>query len=585
MTHDIIPRAVIFDRGQLEKNVFAVFNSQLFLYIFSRKKALLFLICVFAFTLQAEEYSMPSHPFETFLADFVPRVQRKSTQLNKALWILETTGSTDAADLKADLDIELRLLFNDSSVYQTLLAWEKDPAIADPLLVRQLNVLVRAFKQNQIPQTLLEQMAQKEAALAMSYATFRPDLEGKKISENEIRDILKIEKSPEKRQAAWDASKKIGEVLAPQILALVDLRNQAAASLGYSDYFQMQLDLQEVDSAWLLTTLDDLAQKSDKAFGKLMHEIENIQASAFGVSSSLLGPWAWSDPFGQEDPIGTQELDQLVAGVDISKASVDFYRNMGIDVSPILARSDMFERPGKNQHAFCINIDRTGDVRTLNNVTDSMRWLETVLHELGHAIYELGFDPHLPWLLREPPHMIPTEAMALFAGRQAYRYDSLGRLVGSEADKEALRRKAELSLRRRELIFSRWVLVMTAFESELYRNPTQDLNSLWWQLVEKYQKIHPPKNRQGKWDWATKYHIGLAPVYYFSYLLGEMFASAIQESLAIEAGSSALSSEKAGRFLKDKLFQPGNKMSWSELIAHVTGKPLNSDAWIREFAQ
>jgi peptidyl-dipeptidase A len=547
------------------------------------KYVTILLLFVSLMTLQSEEFSMPKHPFESFITEFTPLVARKSTQLNKALWILETTGSTDAADLKADLDTELRLLFNDPAVYQKLLVWDQDPRVADPLLKRQLNVLIRAFKQNQIPRALLEEMAQKEAALSMSYAMFRPELDGKKVTENEIRDILKKEKSPQKREAAWEASKKIGEALAPQILALVALRNEAAASLGYPDYFQMQLDLQEVDAAWLLKTLDDLAQKSDRAYERLVKEIESVQAAEFGVSASRLGPWAWSDPFCQEDPLHTEELDQLVAGVDISKASADFYQGIGIDVNPILTRSDMFERPGKNQHAFCINVDRQGDVRTLNNVKGSMKWLETVLHELGHAIYELGYDPSLPWLLREPPHMIPTEAMALFAGRQAYRSGSLGRLVGPS--KEALRKQADLSLRRRQLIFSRWVLVMTAFESELYREPSQDLNALWWRLVEKYQKIRSPSHRQGKWDWAAKYHIGLAPVYYFSYLLGEMFASSIQETLVKEAGSADLSSEKAGSFLNEKLFRPGNSMSWSELIAHVTGKPLSSEAWIREFAQ
>ena len=95
---------------------------------------------------------------------------------------------------------------------------------------------------------------------------------------------------------------------------------------------------------------------------------------------------------------------------------------------------------------------------------------------------------------------------------------------------------------------------MTAFESELYRNPTQDLNRLWWQLVEKYQKIRAPKDREGKWDWAAKYHIGLAPVYYFSYLLGEMFASAIQEALAKECGSSLSRQRKGGRLSSRKNF-------------------------------
>jgi peptidyl-dipeptidase A len=280
-----------------------------------------------------------------------------------------------------------------------------------------------------------------------------------------------------------------------------------------------------------------------------------------------------------------EELDQLVADIDIPKACVDFYLKIGIDALAIVSRSDMYERAGKNQHAFCIHIDRSGDIRTLNNVKGSLKWLETVLHELGHGVYELGIDPSLPWLLREPPHEIPTEAMALFAGRQAYRYDSLRSLVGSAPDKERLCKQADLSLRRRQLLFSRWVLVMTAFESELYHNPLQDLNALWWSLVEKYQKIRPPKNRSGKSDWATKYHIGLAPVYYFSYLLGEMFASSIQETLIKTTGTSSLASEEAGQFLHEKLFFPGNRICWSELIIHVTGSPLTADAWIREFAE
>ena len=525
------------------------------------------------------------HPFVTFLEKFVPAVEKKSLQLNKASWILETSGSEDAADLKAQLDTELRILFHDPSVYQNLLAWDQDPLLKDPLLKRQLNVLIRAFKQNQIPKELLEEMALKEAALAQSYAMYRPDLDGSKVSENDIREILKRENNPEKRKKAWEASKKIGEFLAPQILALVALRNKAAKTLGYSDYFQMQLDLQEVDAKWLLKTVDELAEKSDKAYASALKEIEESQAKRFGVKTTELGPWAWSDPFAQEDPLSSRELDELVGDIDIASVSTDFYHRMGIDVKPILARSDMHERPGKNQHAFCIHMDRSGDIRTLNNVKPSIKWLETVLHELGHAIYELGFDDKLPWLLREPPHMIPTEAMALIAGRQAYRSDALQTLVGNSPAKQPIMKKADRSLVRRQLIFSRWVLVMTAFESELYRDPQQDLNALWWQCVEKYQKIRPPKNRAAKWDWATKYHIGLAPVYYFSYLLGEMFASAIQESIVKECGTPSLSSTKAGKFLQQKLFHPGNRMSWSDLVLHVTGRPLTPDAWLKEFAR
>jgi len=517
------------------------------------------------------------HPFELFITDFIPKVASKSIQLNRALWLLETTGSADAADLKANLDTELRLLFNDSSTFNQLLLWDQE--LSDPLLKRQLNVLIRTFKQNQIPPSLLEEIAQKEAALSQSYATFRPELHGKPLSENEIHDILKKENDPFLRKEVWAASKKIGNFLAPQILDLVILRNRAAQSLGYSDYFQMQLDLQEVNREWLLQTFDTSSIASDAAYTHLLNNIEEKLSARFGVPRDQLAPWAWSDPFCQSDPLDV-DLDSLVSDLDIVQISKDYYQKMNIPVQSILERSDLFERKGKNQHAFCINMDRASDVRTLNNLQPSMKWLETLLHELGHAIYELGFDPHLPWLLREPPHMITTEAMALLAGRQAYQTHFLKHL----SDKESLIHQAEKSLQRRQLIFSRWVLAMTFFESELYRDPSQNLNKLWWDAVEKYQKIRPPANRQQEHDWASKYHIGLAPVYYFSYLLGEFFASAIEESLIKKIGSKDIANPQAGAFLNKKLFYPGNTLSWNRLIEEVTGAPLTSEAWLKQFA-
>lgn len=521
------------------------------------------------------------HPFEQFLEHFTPVFEKKFTNLNKASWILETTGSQDAADLRADLDTELKLLFSDPKVYHNLQEWDRDSTLQDPLLKRQLNVLLRSFKQNQAPQALLEEIAKKEAAFSVSYASFRATLHGKPVTENDIKDILKKETNVGNRQKAWEASKQIGEVAAPQILELVRLRNRLAKHLGYHDFFQMQLDLQEVDRTWLLQTFDDLDRKSASLYDTVIQEIQTALSQRFHVAKKELGPWSFSEPFSQEDPLDSEELDTLVANLDIVTACRLFYEKMGMDVAPILQRSDMFEREGKCQHAFCMHVDRRGDIRTLNNVKSSMRWLETVLHELGHAVYDLYIDPALPWILREPPHMIPTEAMALLAGRQAFRKESLKTLLGDAPEK--LLAKAERSLMRRQLIFSRWVFVMTFFESELYRNPDQDLSALWWSLVEKYQKIPRPANRESQCDWATKYHMGLAPVYYFSYLLGETFASAIQEAFQRECGPVPFASPATGRFLRDRLFAPGDRMSWDALVQFVTGERLNPEAWVNEF--
>lgn len=522
--------------------------------------------------------------FIAFCQTFLPQIERKFLQVNLATWLLETKSSNDAADLKASLDADLKILLSDPKVYENLLNFERKNLVVDPVLKRQLNVLIRYFKQNQIDPELLEEISKKEAALTQAYSQFRAEVLGKKVSENEIREILKKETNIEKRKLYWDASKQIGKTLAPLILDLVHLRNSAARKMGYSDYFSMQLSLQEVDKNKLLEIFSQLALKSEPAYEKTFSEIESYLANKFNCSKEELGPWSWSEPFGQEDPVESVELDEIVKDVDIVAQTTAFYDHMGFDVRPILEKSDMYERAEKNPHAFCINIDRASDVRTLNNVTRSMKWLETVLHEYGHAIYDVSIDRSLPFLLREPPHMITTEAMALLAGRQAYLPQTLNLLVGEDRNQNHLFEKAEVSLKRRQLVFSRWVMVMTEFESSMYENPTQDLNELWWALVEKYQKIKRPKNRDAFYDFACKYHIGLAPVYYFSYLLGELFASSIQKTLKTKFGIDHIANLDAGKFLKENLFQPGNAFSWDELVCRVTGSGLTANDWLEQFS-
>lgn len=525
---------------------------------------------------------MDTHALTAFLETFVPEVEAKSRQYNQASWLLNTTGTKDASDLKASLEGELCGLYNDPIILDKLTQGSHSASISDPLLHRQLHLLIRNFKQNTVPQPLLEAIANTQASVGRTYINFRATMNGDMYTENDLRNILKKEEDFGRRRQAWEASKQVGELLAADILTLVRLRNKAAKLAGYPDYFKMQLDLHEVKEERLFGLLDDLDAKSEEAFLHALAQIEKRQMQRFGVSEHELGPWAWSEPFSQEDPLQNSELDDLISGQDLLAINAQFYQKMGIDISSIQKNSDLFERSGKNQHAFCVNIDRAQDIRTLNNVKQTITWLEVLLHEFGHAVYEMGLDPSLPWLLREPPHMITTEAMALVAGRQAYRAPLLSILLDNT--QHHLIPASEASLQRRQLIFSRWVMVMTYFERELYANPDQDLNKLWWTLVGRFQRIRVPKQREGKSDWAAKIHIGVAPVYYYSYLLGEMFASQIEEFLEKNIGSQELCTEQAGRYLQERLFKPANSLNWADLVKHVVDQPLSPDAWLRQFA-
>ena len=88
-------------------------------------------------------------------------------------------------------------------------------------------------------------------------------------------------------------------------------------------------------------------------------------------------------------------------------------------------------------------------------------------------------------------------------------------------------------LRDRLLIFSRWCQVMLRFEKAMYADPDQDLNRLWWDLVEKYQGVRRPEGRNAP-DYASKIHIVSAPCYYHNYMMGQLFASQVHHTIARE---------------------------------------------------
>ena len=139
------------------------------------------------------------------------------------------------------------------------------------------------------------------------------------------------------------------------------------------------------------------------------------------------------------------------------------------------------------------------------------------------------------------------------------------------------------------LIFSRWCQVMLRFEKGMYENPAQDLNKLWWDLVERYQNVKKPANRNAP-DYASKIHICSAPVYYHNYMMGQLFASQVHHAIARDLYKEAdprkviyVGDPRVGQFMKDKVFAPGRTLDWKGLTRHATGAELTPAAFARDF--
>jgi peptidyl-dipeptidase A len=218
--------------------------------------------------------------------------------------------------------------------------------------------------------------------------------------------------------------------------------------------------------------------------------------------------------------------------------------------------------------------------------------MSTILHEFGHAVYDKNIDTTLPFILRDPAHTFTTEAIAMLFGRFSSNPQWLKDNAGiTDEEKMKIADNCFKTLRLEQLVFSRWAQVMYRFEKEMYKNPDQDLNALWWDLVEKYQLLKRPEGRNEP-DWATKIHIATYPCYYHNYLLGELLASQLYYYIVgniIKSDDyrfqSFTGNKAVGTYLKEKVFMPGSRHYWNDMIQKATGEKLTAKYYAKQFVK
>lgn len=459
--------------------------------------------------------------------DHVQQWSELETEYNRAWWEAALSGETEDFERVKNAEKAVRLLHSDQETYERLKQFRDSGDIGEPTIRRSLDLLFLSFQQNQIDQELMLRMVDLQNGLEQSFNTFRPQVNGEEVTSNQIATTLKENDDSEQRRIMWEASKEVGPQIVENLVELATLRNQAANALGFANYYEMMLHFREQDPQEIRRVFDELATMTDEPFRAAKADLDAQLAQRFGVEVSELRPWHYADPFFQETPDTGVEIDPLFANDEqdhLVGIAVDFYSGIGLPVvTEILERSDLYERDGKVEHAFCADIDREGDVRILTNLRNNTRWMSTLMHELGHGVYDAHIDHALPFELRRHAHILTTEGVAELFGTLVR--DPVWLRNNVEVPDEApenfddlVRAQQRLDL----LIFARWSLVMLNFERGFYEDPTQDLNQLWWDLVERYQGLRRPDSMEGRADFAAKIHFVVAPVYYHNYIRPSM---------------------------------------------------------------
>jgi peptidyl-dipeptidase A len=541
----------------------------------------------------ADQPADPAAAAKDFIAEHEKKMKPLDVVAGIAWWDANITGKDDDFKRKEEAQNKIDAALSDTKKFEVLKgikAARDGGKIADPIIAREVDVLYLTYLEKQVSPELLKKITAKANTVEQAFNVYRAKVDGKEIPDSKVRSTLKDSTDSAQRQKVWEASKGVGKVVESDLKELVKLRNEAAKQLGFKNFHALTLALNEQDGPELIKLFDDLDQLTSKPFTDAKEDIDFRLAKRYGIKAEELMPWHYHDPFFQEAPaVYDSNLDTPYAKADLPKLCRDFYAGIGLPIDRVLTKSDLYEKKGKSPHAFCTDIDREGDVRVLANIVPNEYWMGTMLHELGHSVYSSHNIPQsLPYILRCESHILTTEGVAMQFERLSKSRAWLEKMGVSVSNPQSFDDAAIKIKRNQLLIFSRWCQVMLRFEKGMYEDPAQDLNKLWWDLVEKYQQVKRPKDRDAP-DYGSKIHICSAPVYYHNYMMGQLFASQVHHALSKEVFEAAPNSviyvgnKHVGEFMKKKVFEPGRTLDWKALTKHATGEELNPKAFAKDF--
>lgn len=528
---------------------------------------------------------IPTCELEIFITDFAKRMAPVEKATDEAWWNLATTGTDEAREEFVRAGKEYNRLFSDQHEYRKLTSWyEERGDLESPLLRRQVEVLFRTFAERQGDAEILGRIEELEAGANAVFGNHRSVVRGKKLGENEIRELLRISEDQDLRREAWEASKSVGREVEGTVRDLARLRNQLAREQGYENYYARSLELQEIEAGELAGIMGELESATDTPFKEMKRDIDAKLKEKFGVDDIM--PWHLSGTFFHRAPdIAEVDLDRYFEEKELEYLTRRTFDALGLDVRGVISKSDLYEREGKSQHAFCARMGREYpyDVRVLANVKPDAYWMDAMLHEFGHAVYDRHVNPRLPYLLRTFAHANTTEAIALMMGALVDDPGWLRSIARVEKDRlDEDHTKLALHRRADKMTLTRFVLVMYHFEQALYADPDDEgLNSVWWDLVERFLFVDRPPERDEP-DWAAVIHIAVAPVYYHNYMLGELISAQLRNYLESHITHGPFyENEVAGRYLLESFFGPGARENWRDTVLRATGEPLNPEYFVK----
>jgi peptidyl-dipeptidase A len=465
-----------------------------------------------------------------------------------------------------------------------------------------------------------QEVATLQARLQGIYGKGQGTLGGKPINGSDIEAAMGTNRNPDELKEMWASwHDQVGKPMAADYAKLVDLANQGAKELGYSDtgaLWRSNYDMTPEAFAALTEKLwgevkplyDQLhcftRAKLNEKYG------DDVQPATGPIRADLLGNmWAqeWGNIYDIVAPPGTGDV-----GFDTTKLLEEkgydplrmvrtgeaFFSSLGFAPLPqTFWDRSQFVKPADREvvcHASAWNMDNVEDLRIKMCTKVNGDDLVTVHHELGHNYYQRAYNKQPPLYLdgaNDGFHEAIGDTVALSITPEYLVQIGLldrAQVPGPEKDIGLLLRQAM-----DKVAFLPFGLLIDRWRWQVFSGETApaDYQQAWTDMRLQYQGIVPPVERPADaFDPGAKYHIP-AVVPYTRYFLARILQFQFYEAACRQAGwkgplhrCSFYGNKAVGERL-DAMLAMGASKPWPDALEAFTGaREISGKPMLRYFA-
>jgi peptidyl-dipeptidase A len=571
-----------------------------------------------AATVTAEETAATDASDETaeeFVARINSELEELGRELGAAAWVRATYITHDTAILNS-LANQKYSAWHSASVAESLKYGDERLA---PETARALELLKLGTSEPapDDPEKRRE-LAEITTELAGMYGAgeYCPEDGRECMALGDLEEIMAKSRDYGENLEAWTGWRTVSPPMRGLYRRFVELANEGAAELGYSDLGEMWRSGYDMSPAEFEQESLRLWDQVKPLYDALHCHVRAELSRHYGedqvpldepIPAHLLGNmWAqeWSNIYDLLEPYeGVADLDidsalieQDYSPQDMVRSAEQFYVSLGMPALPeTFWERSLFTKPADRDvvcHASAWGLDGGKDLRIKMCIDPTYEDLRTIYHELGHNYYQGAYSGQPP-LFQAGAHdgfheaIGDTVNLSMTPGYLA----EVG-LVSSAADSEeaAINRQMQLALD--SIAFLPFGKLIDEWRWGVFSGEIapEDYNKAWWELRRRYQGVAAPVERtEDHFDPGAKYHIP-GNTSYTRYFLARILQFQFQRALCEEAGfdgplheCSVYGSAAAGEKLQAML-AAGASQPWQDTLAELTGtREMDATAIIEYF--